>query len=103
MTSIAESWDKQADSNAVVRFIDVNLRGSGQVMFQNNPLTGLLFLAGIFWGSYTAGMPQVGIGALLALVVATLTAMAINVDNKSLRIGLYGFNGILVGAALPTF
>jgi urea transporter len=86
-----------------VRFIDVNLRGSGQVMFQNNPLTGLLFLAGIFWGSYTAGMPQVGIGALLALVVATLTAMAINVDNKSLRIGLYGFNGILVGAALPTF
>ncbi|MFN8469541.1 MAG: urea transporter [Caldilineaceae bacterium] len=103
MASIAESWDQQADSNAIVRFIDINLRGAGQVMFQNNPLTGLLFLAGIFWGAYAAGMIQVGVGALVALVVATLMAMAMDVDRQSLRIGLYGFNGILVGAALPTF
>ncbi len=103
MASIAESWNRQADNNAIVRFIDINLRGAGQVMFQNNPLTGLLFLAGIFWGAYAAGMIQVGIGALVALVVATLMAMAMDVDPKSLRIGLYGFNGILVGAALPTF
>ena len=65
MASIAESWDKQADNNAIVRFIDMNLRGAGQVMFQNNPLTGLLFLGGIFWGAYAAGMIQVGIGALV--------------------------------------
>src|SRR5215203_634821 len=103
MTAIAESWGKQANDNAFMRFVDITLRGAGQVMFQNNPLTGLLFLVGIFWGSYAAGMIEVGIGALVALVVATLMALAMDVDTDALRSGLYGFNGILVGAALPTF
>ena len=43
-----------------LRFVDVNLRGIGQVMFQDNPLSGLLFFVAIGWGSYAAGVPQVG-------------------------------------------
>lgn len=103
MASISESWKSTTDSNAAIRFIDVNLRGSGQVMFQNNPLTGLLFLVGIGWGAYVAHMPAVAIGAVLGLLVSTITAYLLHVDNDSLRSGLMGYNGILVGAALPTF
>ncbi len=103
MASISESWNSTADSNVVIRFLDVNLRGSGQVMFQNNPLTGLLFIVGIAWGAYVANMPAVAIGAVVGLLVSTTTAYLLRVDNTSLRSGLMGYNGILVGAALPTF
>lgn len=101
--SETSGWNRLVEENAVVRFVDINLRGTGQVMFQNNPITGLFFLAGIFWGAIAAGMVQVAIGAVVALVVATITAVLLRVDKASLRSGLYGFNGILVGAALPTF
>jgi urea transporter len=50
-----------------------------------------------------AGAPQVAVGGLVALVVATLTARWFHVDEKSYASGLYGFNGILVGLALATF
>jgi urea transporter len=72
-------------------------------MFQDNPLTGLILLVGITWGAIASGTGAVAIGAVIGLVVATTTAIAINVDETALRSGLYGYNGILVGAALPTF
>ena len=97
------AWTRMAQDNAVIRFIDINLRGAGQVIFQDNPLTGFFFLAAIVWGAYVAGQPAVAIGAIVALVVATVTAMLLDVDEPSLRQGLFGFNGVLVGAAVPTF
>lgn len=103
MASIAESWNQTVEQNAAVRFIDVNLRGSGQVMFQNNPLTGLLFIIGIAWGAMVANMPAVIIGGILGLLVSTITAYLLDVDKESLGVGLFGYNGILVGAGLPTF
>jgi urea transporter len=86
-----------------VRFVDTNLRGVGQVMFQDNPLSGAIFLIAIGWGSYAAGAPHVASGGVLALVVATLTALWLRVDETALRSGLYGYNGILVGLALANF
>ncbi|MBR6831342.1 MAG: urea transporter, partial [Tidjanibacter sp.] len=53
--------------------IGVLLRGAGQVMFQNNAWTGLFFLAGIFYGAVSGGTPLVAWGALLGLVVSTMT------------------------------
>ncbi len=38
--------------NMALTFVDDMLRGAGQVMFQNNAWTGLLFFCGIFWGAY---------------------------------------------------
>lgn len=96
-------WDVIASQNPAVHFIDVCLRGAGQVMFQNNPLTGLFFFLGIFWGAYTAGMIAVGIGAVVGTVVGTLTAYALRAPKENINIGLHGYNGILVGCALPTF
>jgi urea transporter len=96
-------WDRACASLPPLRFIDTLLRGIGQVMFQDNPLSGLLFFIAIGWGSYVAGVPEVAIGGLLAIIVATLTAMLLRVDAASVRAGLYGFNAYLVGIALPTF
>jgi len=103
MNVVLTWWERRSKSSKALGFVDINLRGIGQVMFQNNPLTGLLFLAAVAWGSYAAGMPQVGIGGLIAVVAASSTAQWLRVDHAGLASGLYGYNGYLVGLALPTF
>ena len=103
MSDAGSGWAATVERNAVLRFIDINLRGAGQVIFQNNPLTGLFFLAAIAWGAFAAGQIAIAVGAVIALLIATTTAMLLDVDEVSLRQGLFGFNGVLVGAAVPTF
>jgi urea transporter len=103
MEKILAGWENLCGSSAMLRFLDINLRSIGQVMFQNNPLTGMLFLAAIAWASYASGAPRVAIAGIVAVVAANLTAELLHVDTDSLHAGLYGFNGILVGLALATF
>ena len=103
MEKVLVKWEGLCASSGVLQFVDINLRGIGQVMLQDNPLTGALFLAAIAWGSYAAGVPHVAIAGVVAVVVATLTAQWLRVDRESLHSGHYGFNGILVGMALATF
>lgn len=78
-------------------------RGVGQVMFQDNMWTGILFLAGIFWGAYQEHLPLVAWGALVGGVVSTLTGYILALPDKGGANGLWGFNGVLVGCAFPTF
>lgn len=103
MHALPGSWQRWCGNSAVLRFVDINLRGTGQVMLQNNPLTGALFIAAIAWGSFAAGAPEVLAGGLLALLTSTLVALWLRVERQSLADGLYGYNAILVGMALPTF
>jgi urea transporter len=103
MDRILDRWEAWCARSVPLRFIDVNLRGVSQVMFQDNPASGVLFLLAIVWGSYAAGMPQVAIAGIVAVVVATLTAQWLRCDRTALGAGLYGYNGILVGLALATF
>ncbi|MDQ8726985.1 urea transporter [Bradyrhizobium sp. LHD-71] len=103
MTRLLQAWDELVEQSSLLRLIDLHLRGAGQVMFQNNPLTGLLFLLGIFWGAIASGNPAIAVGAVVGLVVATVTAILLQSDEVSLRQGLFGFNGVLVGVAVPTF
>jgi urea transporter len=103
MKAMLAWWEGVCNGSRPARFIDVNLRGIGQVMFQDNPLSGLLFFIAIGWGSFVAGMPQVAIGGLVALVAGTLTAQWLRVDAAGLAAGLYGYNAYLVGLALGTF
>ncbi len=77
------------------------LRGAGQVMFQGNALTGALFLCGILWGAVESRTPELFMGALVGLVAATATGMITGLRSKDGRDGLWGFNGILVGCAMP--
>lgn len=78
-------------------------RGVGQVMFQDNMWTGLLFLVGIFWGAYMEGFPLVAWGALVGVLVSTLTGYILRLPDQKGANGLWGFNGVLVGCAFPTF
>ena len=55
MAALISRWEGLCAQSPLLRFIDMNLRGVGQVMFQDNPLSGLLFLAAIAWGAIAAG------------------------------------------------
>ncbi|WP_229402313.1 urea transporter [Micromonospora okii] len=103
MTAIARSWNGLSDRNPLVQFVDVCLRGPAQVVFQNNPLSGLLILAAVAWGAFENGQPRVFGGAVVGLLVGTVTALLLRVDRASWRKGLFGFNPVLTGIAVPTF
>jgi urea transporter len=79
-------------------FTDAVLRGLGQVVFQNNPLTGLLILLAISVNSFVyAG------AALFGAVVGTATAKLLRIENKLVRDGLFGFNGALTAIAMVAY
>ena len=86
-----------------MELIKILLRGASQVMFQNNIWCGLLFIVGIFGGSYETGNGLVAWGALLGLIVSTSTGFILDLPDNEGEEGLWGFNGILVGCAFPTF
>lgn len=75
-------------------YLTIILRGVGQVMLQNNALTGLLFLVGIFYNSWLMGL-----GALLGNIASTVSARLLKYPAEDIKNGLYGFNGTLVGVA----
>lgn len=77
-----------------VTFVRIVLRGIGQVMFQDHAGTGLLFLAGIAIAS-----PFMAVGALMGAVAGPVTAALAGFDREEIRIGIYGFNPVLVGTA----
>ena len=79
------------------------LNGTSQVFFVENALTGLFFFAAMAYASYITGVWATTIGAAVGIVVATLTAKLLECDGESVSSGLFGFNGVLLGAALPTF
>lgn len=85
------------------RFIKILLKGAGQVMFQNSSWTGAFFLLGITIGSAIEGRPEVAIGAILGLLISTTTGYILKLSQEEGECGLWGFNGILVGCAFPTF
>ncbi|MBE3559026.1 MAG: urea transporter [Ktedonobacteraceae bacterium] len=95
---LSAPWERLAHENPLIGFLDMLLRGCGQVMFQNNPLTGLLFLVGIFVNS-----ALLGLAGLIGLVVSTLTAMLLRADRSLIHAGLFGYNGILTGIGLAFF
>lgn len=85
-------------SPAIPAFLTALLRGLGQIMLQGNAATGLLFFAGITWGS-----PAMGMAALLAVSCGTGTARLLGYDKAEVAQGLYGFSAALVGVALVLF
>jgi urea transporter len=95
---VADGWTRAARGNPAVGVVDALLRGVGQVMFQNNPLTGAIFLVGILVNS-----PELAGAGLLGLAASTLAAYLLGADRTLIANGLFGFNGILVGIGLAFF
>ncbi len=79
-------------------FIDWVLRGIAQVVFQNNPLSGAVILASIFYNSWIYG-----IACLLGTIISTATAMLFKADKGLIKAGLFGFNGALIAIALVAY
>lgn len=79
-------------------FINACLRGSGQVLFQNNSSSGGLFLLSLFAASWT-----IASSALCGLIASTLIASRYRSGSASLENGLYGYNGLLIGAMAGAF
>jgi len=67
-------------------------------MLQNNSMTGLLFLVGIFYNSIL-----MGVGAMIGVLTGTIAAYIFKYDRQDITDGLFGFNGTLVGIALLLF
>lgn len=81
-----------------MEFMRQVLKGIGQIMLQNNALTGLLFVVGIAYSSIT-----MAIGTLVATSSATFTAKLFKLNAANLKDGLYGFSAALVGVAFLLF
>ena len=103
MAESKNAWGRMADSCLFLRWIDTLLRGTAQVMFQDSAWCGLFFLLGIGWGACKEGIPEVAVGAVLGLIVGTLAAYLLGAPRDDIHKGLHGYNGVLVGCALPTF
>ncbi len=73
-------------------------RGIGQVFFQENALTGLLFLVGIAVSS-----PIMAVGAAVGTAIGTATGWLLKFDRAEVLAGIYGFNATLVGIATLFF
>ena len=69
--------------------------GVGQVFFQENRLTGLLFLAGLAIHSWRPAAVA-AIGSISGLVIAWFAGA----NALAIEAGIYGFNGVLVAIAL---
>ncbi|XP_049842352.1 uncharacterized protein LOC126293272 [Schistocerca gregaria] len=74
------------------KFLDALLRGYGQVLFCNNPLTGALLLAALAVADWT-----VCLWGLLAAATGLLVSVAAQQDMGAVRAGATTFNSLLVG------
>lgn len=90
--------DDPAGRYGLTGFADAVLRGVAQVIFLNNSYTGLLCLIGIFLHS-----PVQCAAALVGTVAGTAVGLLVRAEAADVRSGLYGYNGCLVGMALPLF
>jgi urea transporter len=83
---------------SVLLFVDTVLRGIGQVMFANNPLSGIVIVIGLFIGDW-----ELALYGLLGTCVSTLTAHVLEFDHNMIRAGLFGYNGCLTAMGIAYF
>lgn len=79
-----------------INTVDSFLQGIGQVMFQANTLTGLIFLIAIAVNGFKSAALAV-LGTSLSLLVALLLMW----PEEQLATGLYGYNAVLTAIAIP--
>ncbi|XP_067263912.1 urea transporter 2 [Chanodichthys erythropterus] len=82
----------------LLQILDWVLRGAAQVMFVNNPLSGLIIFAGLIlqnrWWA---------INGFVGTLFATISALILCQNRGAIAAGLYGYNGILVGLLMAVF
>ncbi|HAT15384.1 MAG TPA: hypothetical protein DCS91_19035 [Microcoleaceae bacterium UBA11344] len=86
ITGTLQTLNQRLAHRPLLDFLNYNLRGIGQVIFVNNPISGLLILVALFIQS-----PWVGVMSVVGFLASTLTAIAFNLDRNSLRNGIFGY------------
>ncbi|XP_072570538.1 urea transporter 2-like isoform X2 [Paramormyrops kingsleyae] len=80
------------------QILDWVLRGASQVMFINNPLSGLIIFGGLVlqntWWAFNG---------FFGNLFATLSAIILRQSREAISSGLHGYNGILVGLLIAVF
>lgn len=69
-------------------------RGIGQVFFQENAITGILFAVGI-----ALSAPIMAMGGIVGSAIGCGVAWCLKYDKSEVDAGIYGFNATLVGVA----
>lgn len=92
---LVDEFKDYGEKNPVVGYIDSVLSGFGQIVLSDNPVTGLLVMAGIFLGA-----PSQFVTALWAACIASAFAFIIGVNKDLVRHGLYTFSGAVVGLGI---
>lgn len=82
----------------VLQLLLWTLRGVARVILANNPISGLLILAALFWAS-----PWQGLLGSVGVLCSTLTAVITGQDKSEVSAGLHGFNGMLVSLLMGVF
>lgn len=93
-----QSLNQRLANQPLLDFFNSTLRGIGQVLFVNNPVSGLLILIAMFIQS-----PWLGTLSLLGTASANLTAHALKLDRGTIQNGIFGLNGLLIGATTAFF
>ncbi|TRY95888.1 hypothetical protein DNTS_021410 [Danionella cerebrum] len=95
MTVFAE-WMK--GQFILLQILDWVLRGAAQVMFVNNPLSGLIIFAGLLLQNRWWAL-----NGFVGTLFATISALILCQNRGAIAAGLYGYNGILVGLLMAVF
>lgn len=72
--------------------------GIGQIMLQENAITGLLFTVGVLYNSAVMGCIL-----LFASIIGTELAKLFKYDRDIINKGLFGFNAALIGVSVVVF
>jgi urea transporter len=91
-------WKDRFRDHPSLGMADWALRGIGQVVFQNNPISGAVILGAIFYNSWIYGTV-----CLFGAVTSTLTALLFKADKGMIKEGLFGINGALIAVALVAY
>ncbi|XP_067083943.1 urea transporter 2 isoform X1 [Osmerus mordax] len=82
----------------LLQLCDWVLRGAAQVMFVNNPLSGVIIFAGLALQN-----PWWALNGFTGTLFATISALILRQNRGAISAGLYGYNGILVGLLMAVF
>lgn len=72
-------------------FVTASLNGIGQVLWVDNPITGVLYLVAVLMASRIDF-----ISVIIGTVVSTLAAIALGMPKDLVMLGIYGYNAVLV-------
>ncbi|KAJ8285499.1 hypothetical protein GJAV_G00027490 [Gymnothorax javanicus] len=89
-------WMK--DRFILIQILDWVLRGAAQVMFVNNPLSGLIIFGGLILQNRWWAL-----NGFVGTLFATISALILRQNRGAIAAGLYGYNGILVGLLMAVF